>query len=132
MMTTELYWLVLTILMTSILWIPYIINRLLEHGVLAGLWDPDGKTHTEVVWAKRLMSAHVNSVENLVVFVPLVIIVHIFGMSNELTGSAVIIFFFSRLLHAVLFTLRIPVLRTIAFLGGFYAQMVMVFTLLQH
>lgn len=90
-MTTELYWLVLSILLTSILWMPYIINRLLEHGIFIGLWDPDGKTNTEVFWAKRLMSAHANSVENLVVFAPLVIIAHIPGLSTELTEQAAIL-----------------------------------------
>ncbi|MFK5983962.1 MAG: MAPEG family protein [Pseudomonadota bacterium] len=129
-MTIELYWLVLSIILTSILWIPYIINRLLEQGILNGLWDPDGETKTEVSWAKRLMNAHVNSVENLVVFAPLVIIAHILSINTELTEAAVTIYFFSRLLHAILFTLRVPVLRILAFLGGFFAQMIMLITLL--
>ena len=130
-MTSELYWLVLSILLTSILWVPYIINRLFEQGIFIGLWDPDGETKTEVAWAKRLMSAHVNSVENLIVFAPLVLIAHILGMSTEITESAVVIYFFSRLFHAIFFTLRVPVLRIIAFLGGFYSQMLMIVTLLQ-
>ncbi|MCP3849534.1 MAG: MAPEG family protein [Gammaproteobacteria bacterium] len=129
-MTSELYWLTLSILMTSVLWVPYIINRLFEQGIAVGLWDPDGETKTQIPWAKRLMSAHVNSVKNLVVFAPLVILVHILGVSSELTGQATVIHFFSRLFHAVLFTLRVPVLRIISFLGGFYAQMVLVVTLL--
>ncbi|MCW8931307.1 MAG: MAPEG family protein [Gammaproteobacteria bacterium] len=129
-MTIELYWLILSVLFTSILWIPYILNRLIEQGIMKALWDPDGEMMTEVPWAKRLMSAHVNSVENLVVFAPLVIIAHILGISNELTEQAVVIYFFSRLFHAVLFTLRVPVLRILSFLGGFYAQVLMIISLL--
>ncbi len=129
-MTTELYWLVLSILLTSILWIPYIINRLLEQGIFNGFWDPDGKTNTQVPWAKRLMNAHVNSVENLVVFAPLVIITHILSIHTELTEAAVILYFFTRLLHAILFTFRVPILRILAFLGGFIAQMIILITLL--
>ncbi len=129
-MTTELYWLVLSILLTSILWIPYILNRLSEQGIFNALWDPNGETTTKVLWAKRLMSAHVNAVENLVVFAPLVIIAHVLGVSTELTEIATIVYFFSRLSHAILFTLRTPILRIISFFGGFFAQMVMLVTLL--
>ncbi len=129
-MTTELYWLILSILLTAVLWMPYIINRLLEQGIFAGFWDPDGETATKVGWAQRLMNAHVNAVENLVVFAPLVIITHILEMNTELTATAALLYFFSRLAHAILFTLRVPVLRIVAFLGGFTAQMMLVFNLL--
>lgn len=129
-MTTELYGLTLSILLTAILWMPYIINRLLEQGILAGFWDPDGERSTKVAWAQRLMDAHVNAVENLVVFAPLVIITHILEMNTDLTATAVLLYFFSRLAHAVLFTFRVPVLRIVAFLGGFAAQMMLVFNLL--
>ncbi|MFK5948306.1 MAG: MAPEG family protein [Methylococcales bacterium] len=130
-MTSELYWLVLSIFLTSILWVPYILNRVFEQGIFKALWDPDGETSTMVPWAKRLMSAHVNAVENLVVFAPLVIIAHVLGITNEMTELAAMVYFFSRLAHAVLFTIRTPVLRIISFLGGFFAQITMVITLLQ-
>ncbi len=129
-MTTELYWLILSILLTAVLWMPYIINRLLEHGIFNGAWDPDGKTATKVAWAQRLMDAHVNAVENLVIFAPLVIITHILEMNTDLTATAVLLYFFSRLAHAILFTFRVPVLRVVAFLGGFTAQMMLIFNLL--
>ncbi len=129
-MTTELHWLVLTILLTAILWMPYIINRLFEGGILHGIWDPDGETASKVPWAQRLMSAHVNAVENLIVFAPLVIITHILGMNTALTASAAVLYFLSRLAHAILFTLRVPILRIVAFLAGFSAQMIFVFNLL--
>ena len=129
-MTIELHWLILTILLTAVLWIPYILNRLIEQGVLSAFWDPDGETSTKVAWAERLMSVHVNAVENLVVFAPLVIITHILDMNTELTASASLLYFFSRLAHVILFTLRVPILRIIAFLGGFIAQMIFVFNLL--
>ena len=129
-MTTELHWLVLSILLTAILWLPYIINRLAEQGFFTALWDPDGETKTKIGWAERLMSAHTNAVENLVVFAPLVLIVHILSMNTELTAVASMLYFFSRLAHAILFTFRVPVLRIIAFFGGFIAQMILVFTLM--
>ena len=129
-MTNEIYWLVLSILVTSLLWVPYIVNRLFEYGILVGLWDPEGITDTNVKWSRRLMAAHVNAVENLVIFAPLVILIHVLELNNAFTESASILFFIARLLHVVLFTLKVPVLRIVAFLSGFAAQMMLVFTLL--
>lgn len=129
-MTTEIFWLLMSILLTALLWLPYIINRLIEQGVMRAVLDPDGETASNVGWANRLMAAHSNAVENLVIFAPLVIILNIMGVSSEQTVFASMLYFFSRLAHVVLFTLRVPVLRIVAFFGGFIAQMIFVFTLL--
>ena len=129
-MTTELNWLVLSILFSALLWVPYILNRLYEQGLLKGLWDPDGRIDSEVGWANRLMAAHTNAIENLVLFAPLVILLHILNISTQLTVFACILYFCARVAHAILFTLRVPVLRIVAFLAGFTAQMILVFTLL--
>lgn len=130
-MTTELNMLFLSALFTSLLWVPYILNRLFEFGILRGLWDPEGDTRTSVGWARRLMAAHGNAVENLVVFAPLVIILHLLDVSTEATQMACIVFLYSRVAHAVLFTLRVPVLRIIAFLSGFAAQMTLALAILR-
>lgn len=39
-MTKELYWMVMTVLMTSLIFVPYILNRMKEHGVWPALWNP--------------------------------------------------------------------------------------------
>lgn len=129
-MTTEMYWLVMSVLLTATMWVPIIVNRLLEHGIVHGIMDPDGKTDSDVGWANRLMAAHVNAIENLAVFAPLVIIAHALGVSTELTVTASSLYFYSRLAHAILFTLRTPVLRIVAFLGSFAAEMMFVFALI--
>ena len=129
-MTTELHWLILSILLTAILWLPYIINRLLEQGIFKAVWDPDGETATQIEWAQRLMNAHINAVENLVIFAPLIIIAHVLNMNTELTAIAAALYFYSRIAHVVFFTFRVPVLRIVAFFGGFIAQMILIFTLL--
>ena len=38
----ELTWMTFTTIMTGLLWVPYIVNRLMEQGVWEGLWDPQG------------------------------------------------------------------------------------------
>lgn len=131
-MTTELYWLTLSILLTALLWVPYILNRIVEGGfVETVLRDPEGRTITEVGWARRLMAAHGNAVENLIVFAPLVLVAHVVGISTVQTQVSAVLYFFSRVTHVVVFTLGMPaIVRILAFFGGFIAQMIMIASLL--
>jgi uncharacterized MAPEG superfamily protein len=130
-MSTELYWLVMTTAMTAMMWVPYIVNRMAELGVLEALWDPFGHTEARAAWANRMMQAHLNAVENLIIFAPLVIVVHLLGLGNELTAKTCLIYFTARLVHYVAFTLAVPLLRVLSFLAGFYAQAVLALTVLQ-
>jgi len=131
-MTTELHWLTLSILLTALLWVPYILNRIVEGGFVETVMrDPEGHTATKAGWARRLMAAHGNAVENLVVFAALVLIAQAAGISTAQTQLAASLYFFSRLAHVVAFTLGMPaIVRILAFFGGFIAQMIMVFSLL--
>ena len=130
-MTTELYWLVLTTLMTALIFVPYILNRMKEHGSWPALWNPQPDIHPEAQWAKRLMRAHANAVENLVVFAPLVLVLQIAGMNTPTTASACMVYFFVRLAHVILYTFAVPLLRSVAFAIGVGCQMVVALTLLQ-
>ncbi len=129
-MTTELYWLTLTVLMTALMWLPYIINRMLEQGIGFAMWDPQGETKTAVIWAERMTRAHKNAVENLIIFAPLVLTLQLTDLSNELTALACIMYFFSRLTHYIVFSLGIPLLRIFAFMTSVVAQFILAFTLL--
>ncbi len=129
-LSNEIYWLVLTILMTSLFWVPYIINRMGELGILNALWDRYGVTHTEKAWAQRMMDAHVNAVENLVIFAPLVLLIQIMGLNSTTIVNACIVYFFARLVHYFSFTFAVPLLRVTTFLIGFGAQVVLALTLL--
>jgi uncharacterized MAPEG superfamily protein len=77
-------------------------------------------------WAQRLYFAHTNAVENLIIFAPLVLILDAQGHSTRSTVIACAVYFWSRLAHAILYALGIPVLRTIAFTVGFLAQAALV------
>ena len=129
-LSPELYWLVLTTLMTGLFWIPYILQRILERGFWPALWDPQGVAHMDAPWAKRMMRAHLNAVENLAIFAPLVLALSITHTGTSATATACMIYFFARLAHFVIFTLAVPVFRTAAFLVGFAAQVVLALTLL--
>lgn len=129
-LSAELYWLTLTIGFTAVMWVPYIINRMRELGFLPAVWDPFGHTEAKAVWANRMMQAHVNAIENLVVFAPLVLLVHFTGQSSILTANACVIYFMARFIHFIAFTLAIPLLRVFSFLTGFYSQVILVLSIL--
>lgn len=129
-LSSELYWLTLTILMTALFWVPYILNRLQEQGVLNALRDPHGETGTRRAWARRMMQAHENAVENLVLFAPLVILVELAGAHTQATATACLVYFLARLTHYLVFTFAVPVLRVVSFLVGFGAQLTLIRALL--
>ena len=121
----EVYSTALAALFTGLLWVPIIVNRLAEMGPWNALKNPQPDVRPHADWAYRLANAHRNAIENLAVFAPLAIGVHILGLSTPLTASAASIFLSSRILHAAIYTAGIPVLRTIAFFIGFLCQIVL-------
>jgi len=68
--------------------------------------------------------------ENLAVFAPLALAVHLQGLGDATTAVATQGFVLARVAHAVIYTAGVPVLRTLAFLTGFGAQMVLAWRLL--
>ena len=127
--TTELYWLLLTIIMTGLLWIPQIIHSVLKVGPTKALLYPNEATTHYADWAKRSKAAHNNAVENLIIFAPLTILVVILGAENEMTAITAIVYFFARAVHFFMHTLAIPLMRTLMFLIGFACQIVMALTI---
>jgi uncharacterized MAPEG superfamily protein len=125
-MSKELLWLTLTVALTGVLWIPYIIDRAQVRGLWASLDNPKPGDTPQSPWAMRLYFAHSNAVENLVVFAPLVLILDSLNVSTWATVIACAVFFWARLAHAILYALGVPVLRTIAFTVGFICQVVLV------
>lgn len=128
-LTTELYWLVLTILMTALFWAPTILNRIVELGAWETLNIP--RLRPEAGWAERLMKAHANAVENLVIFAPLVLAVQLTGSGSSATAMACLVYFFARLVHVLAYVAAVPVLRTLAFAVGFFCQMALALILLK-
>lgn len=129
-LSPELRYTALTAALTGLIWIPYIINRILEMGVLSATGNPDADPRPKAKWAIRCMNAHRNAIENLVVFAPLAIIVHMLGLSTGLTAMASMVFFAARTAHLVIYVCGIPFLRTIAFSIGFACEMILAYTIL--
>lgn len=121
----ELLYTTLTAAFTGIIWAPIIVNRLREMGPWKALKNPEPDVRPHANWAYRLAHAHRNAVENLVVFAPLAIIVHVLSLGSPLTAAAAATFLYARIAHAVIYTFGIPLLRTIAFAVGFGCQMIL-------
>ena len=126
----ELYWLVMTTTMTALIFVPYILNRMKEHGTWPAVWNPQPDKSPKAQWAERIMRAHANAVENLVVFAPLVLTLQLVGASTTATATACMVYFFARLAHVILYTFAVPLLRTVAFVIGVGCQMTLALTLL--
>lgn len=124
-MTRELFWLTCTVILTGILWIPYTINRCQVRGLGRALANPSRGDKPQSEWANRLMFAHDNAVENLVLFAPLVLILNAIDYSSNWTVLACVVYFWSRVAHVIVYALGIPVFRTLAFTVGFLAQAVL-------
>jgi uncharacterized MAPEG superfamily protein len=65
-------------------------------------------------FAGRARRAHLNMIENMVLFTALVLIAAVAGKANATTAMGALIFFWARLVHAVIYLLGIPYLRTLA------------------
>ncbi len=130
-MTTELYWLTLTVLMTALFWMPYILDRMAVRGLMATLSaSPPESGAPQSSWAQRTMGAHQNAVENLAIFVPAVLTAHALNISTPATRMAVIAYFLARLVHFLVYTAGIPVARTLTFTVGWIAQIVILVSIL--
>lgn len=117
-MTTELCYLTLTAVLTALLWVPYILNVIAKNP----LGDAVGYAElTMSPWAQRLKKAHYNAIENLVPFAVVVLVANAMGLSDAATTLSAAVFFWARLIHAVVYTLGIPWLRTLSFAAGWGA-----------
>jgi uncharacterized MAPEG superfamily protein len=125
LLTPELFWLTWTVILTGLLWIPYILNRIMVRGLFGAMANPARDDRPHAAWATRLMFAHDNAVENLVVFASLILILNAIDYSTKSTVYASAIYFWARLAHIVVYTLGLPVFRTLVFTVAFLAQVVL-------
>lgn len=131
-MTKELYWLTLTVLMTALFWLPYVLDRMVVRGLMGTMSaavPESGKPQS--TWAQRAKSAHWNAVENLAIFAPAVLTAHLLGISTNGTQFAVVLYFLARFAHFIVYTLGLPVVRTLAFTAGWIAQIIVLISILK-
>ena len=121
---TSLQWLAAAALMTAVFWVPYVLERMVALGIIGTFktLEPEDELK-QALWARRAKRAHYNAVENLVVFATLVLVAQAMGAGDEAKMLlATQLYFWSRLIHFPALTFGIPVVRTLAYFGGFAAQ----------
>jgi uncharacterized MAPEG superfamily protein len=65
-------------------------------------------------FAGRARRAHLNMLENMVLFAALVLIAVLANKTNATTAMGALIFFWARLVYAVIYLIGVPWLRTLA------------------
>ncbi len=65
-------------------------------------------------FAGRAKRAHLNMIENMVLFTALVLIAVVANKTNAMTALGAMIFFWGRLVYALIYLIGVPWLRTLA------------------
>ncbi len=124
-MTKEIFWLTLTVVLTGLIWVPYIVDRVMVRGLMGAMGEPFRGEKPQSKWAQRMMHAHANAIENLVVFGFLVLIADSLNIRSDATALACALYFWSRVAHLVVYAIGTPVLRTLTFVAGFVGQAIL-------
>jgi uncharacterized MAPEG superfamily protein len=130
-MKTELINLAGIAAFTALMWVPYVLNRTMVWGLTDTVGYP-ANPKALAPWAERMKKAHANAVENLVVFATLVLAANALGITGGVVATAAIVYFWSRIVHAVAYTAALPWVRTLGFTGGFLAQMAVAWQICAH
>ena len=120
-MTKDLSYLAYTAILTAALWIPYIVAQVMTNGFLKPPNYVDPTSRPVPLWGQRANRAHINAVESFAPFAALVIIAHVAGKADAMTAFWAMSFFWLRLVHAAVYWLAIPFIRTLVFTLGFVA-----------
>lgn len=97
-MKTELLYLTLVTVLTGLIWFPYVLDRMARWGLSDTVGYPTAPK-PQSAWAERMMRAHRNGIENLVLFAALVLAAQAAGISNRLTAMACVLYFWARVVH---------------------------------
>ena len=121
-MTTDLYYLAYTAILTAALWIPYVVSQGVSNGMLTADNYVDPTPRPLPNWGKRADRTYLNAVEVFGAFATLILIAHVTGKANETTALLAASFFWLRLAYSAVYLLGIPYLRTMLFALGFFAE----------
>jgi len=113
-MSTDLYMLVLSSILTLVLALPPVIALVSARGIPFAVGNRDEPTLFSS-WRGRAVRTHSNMVENIAPFAALVLVAHVAGVANETTAMGATLFFWGRVAHAAVYLIGIPYLRTLAF-----------------
>ena len=101
-MKTELFYLLLTSVLTGALWIPVVIGYVTSRGFPTASDYRTAPNSRLPDWVNRANRAHLNAVESFAPFAAVVLIANANGMSDAVTESCAAVYFYARVAHAVI------------------------------
>ena len=112
--------------MLAVLWIPHIVGQVRTKGPLQAEEYVTLREPTAVDGVRRADRAHINLVEQFGPFMGLVVVAHLLQVSTALTAGAAAVFFWARILHALLMLTGFKQFRarTVIFTIAFIALLV--------
>lgn len=127
-MTTDLKMLLAVSILSLLHFMPYFLAYL-KHWGITGIVSNRENMPELPGWANRALAAQQNLNENLIHFSIIVLIVHILGLSNEMSALGATIFFYSRLVYWVVYIAGITWVRTMAFMAGLIGEVLIIMQL---
>ena len=124
-MTIDLLMLTWTAILCGVLFLPYVLCRIWVWGLVATVGYPKNPPALPD-WAQRAHRAHLNLVENIGPFAALVLVAQVGGAADPATALGATLFFWARLVQAVVHILGIPWVRTLAFFAGLIGEIIIV------
>jgi uncharacterized MAPEG superfamily protein len=133
-MKAELMYLLLTAILTGVLWIPVVIGYVTSRGPLTPETYKVAPTAPLPDWVNRANRAHLNAVENFAPFAAVVLIAQATGVSTSVTAGCAAVYFYARLVHAVIHISGFGQLmaRTVAFTVAWIAFITFAVVVLQR
>jgi uncharacterized MAPEG superfamily protein len=133
-MKPELFYLLLTAMLTGVLWIPVVIGKVLSRGPLQPADYKAPRTTPLPDWVNRADRAHQNAVENFAPFAAVVLIGYAAGISTSVTVMAATVYFYARAAHAVIHICGFSMFmaRTVLFTVSWIAFVTFAVELLRH
>ncbi len=116
-MTTDLWMLTASAMLCALLFVPYGIAQTFVWGASISVGNRE-VTPPLPDWAERGIRAHRNMLENLPHFAVLVIVAELARASDDATAVGASVFFWARVVHAIVYIAGIPFVRTLAFFAG--------------
>lgn len=135
-MDTLFYYLLLSGVLTILLWTPYIVARLFVWGLPVFLHNYPDRFPAEQpeppLWAQRAHRAHLNMVETMPALIAVIVAVSQLGSDVAIMQAALWakIFLFARIAYSVIYIAGIPFLRTPSYLLSWLAILMIAFQVL--
>jgi len=132
-MTADLWMLLGLALLTELLTLPPLIARSRVPGGVKWIFhNRDTELSGVAAWGDRAVRAHDNLADNLAMYAAVIGIAVATGATNHTTLVAGIVLLAARLLHALVYIVGIPYLRTAVFAVAQFAMLTYVWQIVIH